>query len=345
MELKREPLPDFKPAEAAKGEAYNPLHYLRPLYWLPIVSIGLEGPGLGGVLGVSFGASDPVGIHAYSVGVGVDSNFRGVFYNLAYQYAGLGFPIVLQAVGAGLNNAQGIGTSFWSPQGSLGLQYVRSDLLEPALNPLQNTVTHSLSARLSSVDTRWSDLFRLRSSLSILGTAFVREGSPDWHYRVLGALGLQFRLPLEASHLIGLRVGGAFTTSQLAFDGFDLGSVPLVVGSTPVLAVRGYGPGQLQGQQALVGSLEYRLPPWSIERGLGNWPLFFDDLGLSLFLDAGAAGSPLEVSQMRFAVGAELRLGLTLFYLAPGSSAALGVAQGIGEPAPRFYLNLVLPSL
>jgi hypothetical protein len=345
VELRRQPRPDFQPTEAAKGEPYNPLHYLRPLYWLPVASIGVDGRSLGGVLGISFGASDPVGIHAYSVGLGVDSNFRGVFYNLAYRYAGLGFPIVLQAAGAGPNNAQGIGTLFWSPQGSLGLQYVRTDVLEPALNPLQNTVTHSFSARLGSVDTRISDLFRAHSSVSLLGTAFVREGSPDWQYSVLGALGLQFRLPLEASHLVGLRVGGAFTTSRLAFDGFDLGSVPLVVGSKPVLAVRGYGPGQLRGQQALVGSLEYRPPPWSIERGLGNWPLFFDDLGLSVFLDAGAAGSPLDTSQMRFALGAELRLGLTLLYLVPGASAAIGVAQGIGEPAPRLYLNLVLPGL
>jgi hypothetical protein len=277
------------------------------------------------------------------VGAGFDSNFRGIFYNAAYQFAGLGFPITLQAAGSGRDNAQGIGTSFWSPQGSLGMQYVRTDVLEPALDPNQNTVTHAFSVRLSGASSSASDLFRSRSSLSAVGTAFVREGSPDWRYSVRGALGFQFRLPLETTHLIGLRVGGGLTTSPLAFDAFDLGSLPLVVGGAPVLAVRGYGPGQLRGQQALVGSLEYRLPPWSIERGLGNWPLFFDDLSLSVFVDAGVAGSPLDWSQARFAVGAELRLGLTLFYLAPGSSVALGGAQGIGELGPRFYLNLVLP--
>ncbi|GIW26833.1 MAG: hypothetical protein KatS3mg070_0196 [Meiothermus sp.] len=341
VELPREPLPAFKPAEAANGEPYNPFHYLRPLYWLPIAGVGVDGFGLG----VSFAASDPVGLHAYAVGAGFDSSLRGVFYDLAYQYTGLGFPLVLQAVGAGRDSAQAVGASFWSPQGSLGLQYLRSDVLEPALDPNQNTVTHAFSVRLSGASTTASDLFRSRSSLSAVGTAFVREGSPDWRYRVQGALGFQFRLPLEASHLIGLRVGGGFTTSPLALDGFDLGAWPLVAGGQPLLAVRGFAPGQLRGQQALVGSLEYRLPPWSLERGLGNWPLFFDDLSLSVFLDAGAAGSPLNLSQTRFSLGAELRLGLTLFYLAPGSSVALGGAQGFGEPGPRFYLSLVLPGL
>lgn len=345
VELKREPLPEFKPAEAAIGEGYDPLRYLRPLYWLPLADVSVDGFGLNAFLGVSFGASDPVGIHAYSVGASFDSNFRGIYYNAGYQFAGFGFPITLQVAGSGRDNAQGIGTSFWSPQGSLGFGYVRSDLFEPQFDPNQNTVTHTFSVRLNSVGSTASDLFRSRSSLSAVGTAFVREGSPDWRYSVRGALGFLFRLPLEASHVIGLRLGGGFTTSPLAFDSFDLGSSPLVLGNAPVLTVRGYGPNQLRGQQALVGSLEYRLPPWSIERGLGNWPLFFDDLSLSVFMDAGVAGSPLDLNQTRFSVGAEFRLGLTLFYLAPGSSVALGGAQGIGEPAPRFYLNLILPSL
>ena len=343
--LGREPLPEFKPAEPAQGEAYNPFHYLRPLYWLPTAGIGAGGFGLSAVLGVSFAASDPVGLHAYSVGAGFDSNFRGVYYNLAYQYAGLGFPLVLQAAGAGRDSAQSVGASFWSPQGGLDLQYVRTNLLEPPLDPLQNTVTHAFSARIRVSDTTASDLFRLRSSLSLLSTAFVREGSPDWRYSVQGALGLQMRLPLEATHVIGLRLGGGFTTSPLAYDGLDLGALPLVAGGQPPLAVRGYAPGQLRGQQALVGSLEYRLPPWSLERGLGNWPVFFDDLSLSLFVDAGVAGSPLRLEQARFSLGAELRLGLTLFYLAPGGSLALGGAQGLGEAGPRFYLSLLLPGL
>ncbi|RDI94551.1 hypothetical protein DV704_11180 [Meiothermus sp. QL-1] len=336
VELSREPLPPFQPPAPAQGEPYNPLAYLRPLYWLPL---GPEGPG------VSFGAADPVGLHAYALRLGFGGGLGGVFYGLTYQYAGLGFPLQLRLLGAMGQDAQGVGALFPTPEGGLELQYTRTSLLEPALDPTRNTVTHAFTLGLSAGQQSAADLSRSLARLRLLGTAFLREGSPDWRYRVQGAFGLQFRLPLEASHVIGLRVGGGLTTSPLAYDAFDLGVSPLVLGERPVLSVRGYGPGRLVGAQALVGSLEYRLPPLAIERGLGNWPLFFDDLSLSLFLDAGVAGSPLDLSQVRFSLGAELRLGLTLFYLAPGSSLAVGAAQGLGEVGPRFYLGLVLPGL
>jgi hypothetical protein len=163
---------------------------------------------------------------------------------------------------------------------------------------------------------------------------------------VLAALAVQIRLPTETPQTFGLRIGGGFTTSTQAIDGFDLGYLPLVTGSLPTFGVRGFGIRQLTGQRALVGSLEYRLPPWNIERGLGNWPLFFDDLGITLFTDAGVVGQDsLDFSQTRFSLGAELRLSLTVLWLAPGSSLAFGVAQGIGEPGARVYLNFVLPTL
>ncbi|RIH87706.1 Dipeptidyl-peptidase 5 [Meiothermus luteus] len=334
--LRREALPAFRPLEPARGEPYDPFPYLRPLYWLPLV-----GPsGLG--LGASFSASDPVGLHAYTLSMGLDG-LQGAFYDLAYRFTGLGFPLGLRLAGLGGQNAQGVGAFFPLAQGSLGLQYLRTDLFEPALNLNQNTVTHAVALDVFGQSSQAEDLFRSSSHLRLQGTAFLREGSPTWRFGLRGALGVSLRLPLEASHVFALRLAGGLTTSPLAYDAFDLGAPPLAVGGWPVLAVRGYGPGQLRGAQALAGSLEYRLPPWPIERGLGNWPVFLDDLGLTLFADGGVAGSPLELSQARFSLGAELRLGLTLFYLAPGSSLALGGAQGIGEPGPRFYLNLVLP--
>ncbi|MCX7740879.1 MAG: hypothetical protein RML14_09030 [Meiothermus sp.] len=336
--LQRETLPAFRPPEPAQGEPYNPFSYLRPLYWLP-----LAGPsGLG--LGASFSASDPVGLHAYALSVGLDGS-RGAFYDLTYRYAGLGFPLGVRLVGIGEQNAQGVGVLLPLLQGSLGLQYLRTDLFEPALNPNRNTVTHAVGLDVFRQSSLADDLFRSSASLRLQGSAFLREGSSAWRFSLQGALGISLRLPLEAAHVFGLRLAGGLTTSPLAYDAFDLGVLPLTVGGWPALAVRGYAPGQLRGGQALAGSLEYRLPPWPIERGVGNWPVFLDDLSLALFADGGVAGSPLELSRARFSLGAELRLSLTLFYLAPGSSLALGGAQGIGEPAPRFYLSLVLPGL
>ncbi|WP_036270247.1 PD40 domain-containing protein [Meiothermus rufus] len=341
--LAHEPRPSPQPvAEGPPPEPYDPWPYLVPRYWLPVAGVG--GFGLSPLLGVSLSAADPVGLHGYALEAGFGGGGE-LYYNLAYRYTGLGFPLTLQLAGLGRHNLQGLSASFWLPQGSLGLGYLRSDRLEPALDPERNTVTHSFSLGLQGASTSASDLFRLRNSLRVVGTAFVREGHPDWQYSLQAALGFQFRLPLEEAHLVGLRLGGGWTTSPLALDAFDLGRGLLGLGSAPVLAVRGYGPGQLRGAQALAGALEYRLPPWRLERGWGNWPLFFEDLSLTLFANAGVAGSPLDWNQIRFSIGAELRLGLTLFYLAPGYSLVLGGAQGLSEPAPRFYLSLVIPGL
>jgi len=334
VELKKEERPEYKPVEAAKGQPYNSFNYLRPLYWLPSIVVTDSSVGFG----LQFGAADPVGTQAYSLMAGFDSLLRGVYYNASYAFNGLGWPIYLQVVGSGPENAQAIGASFWSPNGTVGVQYARLNTLD------QPAVTHRFSIGMASSSTTISDLFRLRSILSADASTFVRENDGQWRSKVQGAMGFQIRLPLETTQTIGLKIAGGLTTSALPVDAFDLG-VPLLDTSTPALAVRGFGLGQLRGQQALVGSLEYRLPAFNIEKGLGDWPLFFDDLTLTLFADAGVAGSPIDWSQVRVGVGAELRMSLTLMYLAAGSSVAVGVAQGIGEPGPRFYFNVNLPTI
>jgi hypothetical protein len=344
VRLTREVLPPYKPAEPAKHTSYDPFNYLKPLYWLPTASSSI-GSEFGIAAGITFGASDPIGIHAYSVSAGFDSSLRGAFYDAGYSFSGLGFPLYIQAVGAGSQGIQAVSGVWDNPDGEIGLRYLRSDLLETPLNPVAQTVSHRISASLNGANGSGSDLFRSSSSLSLAGTALIRENTLDWRYSLRGVLGVQIRLPLEASHVLRFRVGGGFTTSPLAYDRLDLGLNPLVLGNLPPLVVRGYSPGQLRGAQIAMGSFEYRLPAWHIERGLGNWPLFFDDLTLGLFADAGTAGSPLDWKGTRFSIGAELRLGLTLAYLAPGSSLAIGLAQGIGEPYPGVYFLFNLPTI
>lgn len=346
VQIPKETLPEYKPAEAAKGTPYDPLRYLRPMYWLPSAGVYTTstGIGVGGYAGVSFSGADPIGIHSYSVAFGVDSAARSIFYDGSYSFAGLGTPVYVNLSGAGSENAQSIGVDFWAVNGGSSLQYSRVQALVPEVSTTQNTTTHAFTASVVGGTISGNDLSRTRIGLSLVGSAFYRN---SWNFSVAGALGIQQRLPLEASHLISLKLGGGYTNSPLVADSFDLGqgTVGWVYGNRPVLAVRGYAYGELRGPQAVVGSLEYRLPPWNLERGLGNWPLFLDDLYLTAFVDAGAASASLSLDQLRFGVGAELRSTLTLMYLAQGASAAVGIAQGIGAPGPRIYINLVIPSL
>lgn len=340
VELGKETLPEYKPLEPAKGQPYNSFNYLRPLYWSPSFGLATLGSTFGVSAGVQVSASDPVGVQAYALSAGIDTFFRGIFYDASYTFSGFGFPITLQALGSGPENIQAVGASFYSPGNAMRLQYARLDTFE------EPAVTHQFSIGFASASTTSSDLFRSRAVFSGVGSTFVRQNNGVWEGKLRGALSYSFRLPLEASHLISLRVAGGLTTSPLSVDAFDLGfsSDPvLYLGSAPTFWVRGFDAGRFRGQQAVAGSLEYRLPPFNIEKGLGNWPLFFDDLSLSLFADAGVAGSPIDWNQVKVGLGAELRLSLSLFYLTSGSSVAFGIAQGLGEPGPRVYLNLVLP--
>ena len=344
VQIPPETRPAFTVAEAAKGQPYDPLRYLKPFYWTPALGLSTDAVGLSTYGGVSFAASDPIGVHAYSITAGYDS-FDGLLYDLGYTFSGLGQPLGLRLLGRGPQNAQAVEAGLYAPDGGLELQYARTAVYEPTLDPQNPTVTHRFSAGLYSTGGSADDLFRSQSQLSAVGSVFVRPFDGQWHSRINGSLGFAFRLPTEASHVFTLRAAAGLTTSPLSIDRFDLGVSPINTVSFPALSVRGFNTGELVGQQAVVFSLQYRLPPWSIERGLGEWPLFFDDLSLAVFADAGTAGTPLSFSNLRYSVGAELRLSTTLFYALQGVNFNLGVAQAIGVPGPRFYLVLNIPSL
>lgn len=344
VQIPREARPAFAPAEPARGQPYDPLRYLKPFYWTPALGLSADALGLSTYGGVSFSASDPVGVHAYSVTAGY-SSYGGLLYDLGYAFGGLGQPLSLRLLGRGPQNAQAIGGGLYAPDGGLEVQYARTAVYEPTINPQDPTVTHRFSLGLYSVGGSADDLFRSQSQISAVGSAFVRPFDGVWHSRISGSLGFAFRLPTEASHVFTIRAAAGITTSPLQIDRFDLGVSPVNTSSISSLTVRGYTTGELAGQQAVAFSLQYRLPPWSIERGLGEWPLFFDDLSLAIFADAGTAGTPLSLSNLRYSVGAELRLSTTLFYTLPGVNFNLGVAQGIGEPGPRFYAVLNIPSV
>lgn len=342
--LSQQSRPVFTPPPSAKGQPYDPLRYLEPPYWTPAFGLSTDTLGFSTYAGVSFSGSDPIGVHAYSVTAGYDSG-GGLLYDLGYSYGGLGQPLRLRLWGVGPQNAQAAHVGLYAPDGGLELQYARTAVWEPTLDPQQPTVTHVFSAGFYSLGSSAADLFRSQSQVSAVGTAFMRPLDGQWRAQVRGSLGYAFRLPTQASHVFMIRAAGGLTTSPLAIDAFDLGVVPLSTAAFPALSVRGYAPGELVGSQALAFSLQYRLPPWNIERGLGEWPLFFDDLSLSLFADAGTAGSPLSLRDLRYSVGAELRLSTTLLYALQGVYLNLGVAQGLGEPGPRFYAVLNLPSV
>ncbi|HEU6452051.1 MAG TPA: BamA/TamA family outer membrane protein [Gemmatimonadaceae bacterium] len=108
-------------------------------------------------------------------------------------------------------------------------------------------------------------------------------------------------------------VGGSSGTPTEIFPGFT-------IGSHHTFAVRGFPSGTRSGRNVAAGSLEYRAPLTSPERGLGFWPVFLDRTSVALFTDAGTAwgsGSDGTSSDYIASAGAELDLDTGLQYDVP----------------------------
>lgn len=108
-------------------------------------------------------------------------------------------------------------------------------------------------------------------------------------------------------------VGGSSGTPEELLPGF-------VIGSHHTFAVRGFPPGARSGQKVAAGSIEYRAPLTTPQRGLGFWPVFLDRTSIAFFTDAGTAwgaGSNGDFSDYLASAGAELDLDAGLQYDVP----------------------------
>jgi hypothetical protein len=106
-----------------------------------------------------------------------------------------------------------------------------------------------------------------------------------------------------ATHVLALQLAGGAASGPDAQFGFygvggasgspeDVTGLELFGGSFLLFPVRGFGPYSRAGRRAWSGSAEYRFPIALLHRALGAWPLHFDRVFGSVFLDAGNAWDP-----------------------------------------------------
>jgi Tol biopolymer transport system component len=310
---------------------YDPVPSLLPKLWLPVGdehSVGI----------VTFG-QDVLGRHIYQVVTGWDFAHKRPFYFFDYTLAQI-LPVISlslsesrdgsgQKVGLVMPLSLSIQQQQW-----LGVRYSRSQ--HPAKAPEHpNLWTEDVySAQYSYQSARGSGLWRDTLSVSVKGQLESPSDGKS-RRRLTVTLSEVFRLPLVETHTLMLKFVGGWSDAERTEDGFSIG------GSTGEFALRGFAEKTQQGKQALVSTVEYRFPLFTIEHGLGYWPIFFDDVGGSIFLDMGLAGDTLDVDALKLGFGAEINLSLTTGYFF-NWAFRVGVAQGLGEPSPRFYLALGL---
>ncbi|MEE2751827.1 MAG: hypothetical protein VX519_10385 [Myxococcota bacterium] len=140
--------------------------------------------------------------------------------------------------------------------------------------------------------------------------------------------------PWVPNHVLALRVaGGASAGDRLRYGSFrvggSFGESGFYVLPDEYRPLRGFPVSSASGDWYYLGSAEYRLPLWRIDRGTGTIPAFFKTLHAALFTDVGSAfDNPENAPLPLVGVGAELRL-IAILGWGIGLQGRLGYAFGL----------------
>lgn len=322
ISVETEPLPaphDF-PDVSYEMRDYNAAETMSPKFWLPI-------PGLGGQVGAFTLGADALQKHFYQLLGGWNLEAGVPFYGLNYVNSQLLPTITLDLNGDSWGHSQALSVDF-PLMTSLNQNHTLS-LGVSRMAAVGADVRHELSAGWDWDSNSWFDLLSTSRTLSIGGAlAFVEnQALPeqqfgfDWREVV--------RLPFEANQHLGLKLSLGWSDGQPLGLGGDAGTYLL----------RALSAGELQGSFVLSGSVEYRFPILSIERGVfQQWPLFVDDLGGSVFVDAGLAGDAFDLANLHVGVGAEFHKSMTFGY---GLNVlfSTGVGYEFNQDSPQFFFR------
>lgn len=309
------------PSTGSPSRTYDPIPSLRPRFWLPWIE-----PGRVGFFTLG---QDALAQQRYTLRAGYGWARALPFFELSYSNSQLGGQLALSAGGDLLSGHESLSLGLplereLNRQQTFELGYRRSAEPERASQQLFGSWTYQAQKGLDltreAVKISLSGQWGLIDAGNVQSTA--RQIVLDWQERI--------RLPLVADHelISELRTGWSDALRAFQLGGND-GPYPL----------RGFSQKAFSGRQLLFGKLEYGFPLLAIEQGLDLWPLFLDKLRGVLFVEAGTAADQIDLTRLGVSFGGELHLQLLLERFVP-ITGQLGIAQGLGQPGPRFYLQL-----
>lgn len=176
-----------------------------------------------------------------------------------------------------------------------------------------------------------------------LGSDFeLNKYTADWHEYI------NFPWPhhvLQSRAFVGAATGQTFPQGAFQLGGDTPGDVTLSIEDRQVF-LRGYPSGEFRGQYVALAGLEYRFPIKNIERGGGQTPFFLRRLHGAVFGEAGNAWDEgaFHGSDLKRAVGAELRLDMDVAYGLLPVTFRIGFARGFDEEGEsQVILSLWAP--
>lgn len=188
----------------------------------------------------------------------------------------------------------------------------------------------------------WSGTYRRREE----------RGTTRWSNEWRSRLALYAHVPGAggfAHHVLAVRLFAGSTNGSLrtlfrvggvAPQGVNIFFAPSL-SVTRAFPLRGYADGELAGERAAVGSVEYRLPLALVGRAIGHLPVGVDKLWLNVFADAGDAWAPGAAPRLTrlWSAGLEVAGDVTVSYDFP-LSVRLGVAEPLANPPSRVARRL-----
>ena len=322
------PHPGPLPVRGERGR-YSPLLSALPRWWSPVVGDG--------VVGVSTSGGDVLGFHSYALTLTNDGHSAVYSYDRWYPtFTVAAFRFDDQLTQSYTDTQQRLQAQVSVPfrrferQLSAYVGYVRDEHSSDDVGFFQGTLQGVRAGAVFNTARTFDFSVSPERGVTALvdyehlgGDASVQQTRAD----VRGYLAL----PWLRSHVLAARVAGGRQSGdfipqrELRVGGAGFGELlGLDLRNFPV---RGYSTSTLRGRSATIGSLEYRMPVWNIDRGPSVWPVYFQRIVGDVFVDAGRAGGATIAS-----TGAEVSLDLFLGYAAP-LRYRMGVAYLLREPA------------
>jgi len=370
-------------ALSAEARRYNPLPTLRPYSWIPLVASDFAGPTLGAsvegsdavgahqyALQASWGTlSGALNVHG-----GYGFNDLPTPLRLTFSRYEFNRPVLLNPT-AELAEQRETGWRGevllilpllrWTRTHSFGVGYgvEASDAAFPALAPDEGYPRLPWRGRTNAARLFWGyrDTRRFVDSVSTerglstslsLRAAHPALGSESSFFEAFASGAGYLQVPGLRGHVVAALLQGSVAIGPREQRRlYAVGGLPERNLVEDLLLqvrlgggyLRGYPSGAFAGDGYLLGSLEYRLPLLSIERGLSTLPIFLDRTSATFFGDMGGAFLEVPRAQdlLHRAVGVELRAELVLGYQLP-LALRIGVARGFDERGLDAQPYLVL---
>ena len=112
--------------------------------------------------------------------------------------------------------------------------------------------------------------------------------------------------------------------------------------------VRGFKHNILDADQALAGAFELQVPLANLQAGYKTLPLFFQDIALVTFVDAGMAAEVFSADELLLSAGLELITGLELAWIfnlefRMGLAWPLIQPEDLNQEGPIFLFQVGVP--